>query len=54
MEAKTEKNLLPPLTMLTQIPWSDLKVGDLQVKAAMAQCIMVTGKILRWLSSSCI
>ncbi len=29
MEAKTEKNLLPPLTMLTQIPWSDLKVGDL-------------------------
>ena len=29
MEAKTEKNLLPPLTMLTQIPWSDLKVGEL-------------------------
>ena len=27
--AKTEKNLLPPLTTLTQIPWSDLKVGDL-------------------------
>ena len=29
MEAKTEKNLLPNLTTLTQIPWSDLKVGEL-------------------------
>ena len=29
MEAKTEKNLLPSLTTLTQIPWSDLKVGEL-------------------------
>ncbi len=29
MEAKTEKNLLPLLTTLTQIPWSDLKVGEL-------------------------